>query len=108
MKLLYCPKCHDVFTLRYHVKSCECGDVKGRYEPNGSDAVVNGNGVSIAMGTGSFEQAVNTAPMMRADWRADQTEWYRYYISSTPHIILAWARPHDGPTNARTRVDPTL
>lgn len=108
MKLLFCPNCHDLFTLRFEVKSCECGQVRGRYDPNGETAVVNGKGVSIAMGTGSFIRAINTANMMEDDWRATDTEWHRYYQSSKPHIILAWARPHTGPANSHTRIDPNL
>lgn len=31
MKLLLCPKCSDVFSLSYEIKTCSCGHTIGRY-----------------------------------------------------------------------------
>lgn len=31
MKLLVCDKCYSVVQLRYKVRSCECGNIKGKY-----------------------------------------------------------------------------
>lgn len=102
MKLLYCPRCQSVFSLHLHLRSCECGLVKGRYEPNGVTAVVNGEGYSLAMGNGSFNMALAMSHEMKEDFR-DGDVWARH-----PTSIIAWARPHEGPANPRTRVDKDL
>ena len=106
MKLLMCDSCDDIFNLSYQLKSCGCGKVKGRYDSNGSTAVVNGEGVSLAMGTGSIMQAkraLDTKPPM-GDWRNTVKDvWGRH-----DHSIICWARPHTGPANSHTVIDPNL
>ena len=102
MKLLYCPHCEHVFSLHLHLRSCECGKVKGRYDPNGATAVVNGKGYSIAIGNGSFNVALAMSHEMTADFRQDDP-WKRHSTS-----IICWARPHTGPANPHTRVDPEV
>jgi len=92
MKLLYCPRCGDVFKLTYDVRSCECGHVAGRYEPDGAHAVVNGNGVSLAIGNGSLEQAIRIASQIEHEF----------------YPVMCWVRGHAGKSNPRTRVDPNL
>ena len=42
MKLLYCSACGDVFKLSREMKSCGCGSSRGRYLPDGHEAVVEG------------------------------------------------------------------
>lgn len=102
MKLLYCPNCHDVFNLRPQLKTCSCGQVKGRYIDN-VNAEVNGKGVSLGMGNGSFMVAVAHAPYVREDFR-NTGDVYRRHDTS----IVCWARPHEGPANSHTRVNPDL
>lgn len=34
MKLLFCKKCQDIFKLQKEIRSCFCGDTKGRYLDN--------------------------------------------------------------------------
>lgn len=106
MKLLMCYECNDIFNLSYHLKSCGCGKVKGRYDSNGSTAVVNGEGVSLAMGTGSIERAVYALSSQppEDDWRNTVKDvWGRH-----AHSIICWARPHTGPANSHTVIDPNL
>ena len=31
MKLLFCGKCNDIFNLSVHMKTCSCGNAKGKY-----------------------------------------------------------------------------
>lgn len=31
MKLLVCDKCYSVIQLEYRVRSCKCGNIKGKY-----------------------------------------------------------------------------
>lgn len=102
MKLLYCFHCGDIFNLDRHLKKCACGRVKGMYT-NSRDAVVNGQGVSLAMGNGSFESAVMQAENIEADFRNDGDVWRRHATS-----IICWARPHEGPANSHTTVNPDL
>lgn len=56
MKLLLCPKCFDIFKLDYEKRSCKCGEVTGRYL-NEIDAITNGKGISLAIGSGSIANA---------------------------------------------------
>jgi hypothetical protein len=34
MKLVYCEICHDIFNLKFKTKTCECGNVAGKYIDN--------------------------------------------------------------------------
>jgi hypothetical protein len=104
MKLLCCFHCGDIFNLQMHLKSCSCGKTKGMYK-NNRDAVVNGEGVSIGMGTGSFNNAIFAVVRgeVQSDFRESGDVWRRHESS-----IICWARPHSGPANSNTTVDPTL
>lgn len=92
-----------MFNLKAHLKTCSCGHTKGMYVDN-SNAVVNGNGYSIAMGNGSIERAIHNVKEMTADWRQSVADvWGKH-----PTQIIAWARPHEGPANPHTKVDKTI
>lgn len=91
MKLLFCPKCFDLFKLNYELKSCECGMCKGRYDPNGGYAVVNGQGLSIAIANPDLVQAMN-----------------RMKQGYDVMPVRCWIRPHTGKDNPRTRVEEDL
>ncbi len=93
MKLLFCLECHDLFNLSYREKSCSCGACSGRYV-NSIDAVVNGCGVSLAIGTGSLQLAIARLAGMAGD-RKDFIE---------NNSVLCWVRPHEGQGNPHTRV----
>lgn len=91
MKLLYCYKCGDVFQLRLGVeRSCECGEVTGRYIDR-TNAVTNGKGVSLAIGNGSLQGAIQIMRGLPQD-RA-------FYP------VMCWARPNDGPANPHTKIE---
>lgn len=61
MKLLWCPKCKDVFNLvgdRW--KMCSCGQARGRYIDN-VNAVYSG-GMPLGFNNYSFNPAINGQP----------------------------------------------
>lgn len=89
MKLLLCPKCGDLFALRRELRACECGEVTGRYLSNVA-AETNGNGISVAIGGGSLEQAVR---IMRGIGEGRQF-----------YPVMCWVRPNEGPSNPHTCV----
>ena len=110
MKLLMCTDCDSIFKLTLTLRSCECGKVKGRYEPDGSHAVVNGEGYSLAIGNGSFLDALSmgTGPYKVPEWRNNK-EWHAWWMMRPGNnMFLAWARPHADDSNSHTRVDPNL
>ena len=57
MKLLYCPKCDDVFKLAYAKRSCKCGKVSGKYLLDGLQAVYTG-GVPLGFANSSLLIAI--------------------------------------------------
>jgi len=97
MKLLFCDRCWDVFKLGMNLRECNCGAVKGKYI-NNEEAVVNGEGYSLAIGNGSLIQGIRKS--LEID--APRSEFI------TKAGMIAWARPHSGPGNPHTTVDPQL
>jgi hypothetical protein len=62
MKLLYCPKCHDLFNLRLgNTKSCACGMASGRYLDDGLNAEYSG-GIPVGFDNFSFVEAIRAQP----------------------------------------------
>lgn len=56
MKLLYCKKCNDVFSLKVdRVQTCECGECAGRYTDT-PNAVFTGNGFIIVIDNTTLQQ----------------------------------------------------
>lgn len=99
MKLLICHQCGDVFNLGFTLKSCSCGETKGKYL-NSREAVVNGKGTSMAIGNGSLIQAqIRIHPFHEEKDR----EGYQEYGK-----VMCWLRPHEGPGNPHTTVVPDL
>lgn len=103
MKLLMCNRCGDVFNLDLRLKSCGCGLVKGKYE-NDQEAVVNGEGESLAIGNGSLFGAIVESRAMTKDPRKGLASPRNRHEGS----IIAWVRPHEGPANPHTRVQRDL
>lgn len=63
MKLVVCPNCSDVFSLRRSiVKVCHCGASGGVYLAGGIVAEIYGDAVPIGFGNGSLLEALNTRP----------------------------------------------
>ena len=102
MKLLFCDRCGDIFNLDFHLKSCSCGHVKGKYDNNDA-ARVNGNGRSLAIGNGSFMNALGGIPQFDYTYNHRTTGQKK-----SPVTFLAWVRPHSGEDNPNTTVDKDL
>lgn len=61
MKLLYCPRCHDIQAFCYQDRVCLCGASSGRLlDP--LKAVVRGVGVVLGINNHSFLVAVAAQP----------------------------------------------
>lgn len=103
MKLLLCTNCGDLFNLTFALKSCRCGQAKGKYLDN-THAVVNGGGVSIGIGNGSLQFALLALPHVKEDFRETTNDVYQRH----PTALVAWLRPHTGPANSHTIVDKEL
>ena len=58
MKLLYCPKCHDVRKLQREVVTCQCGESKGWYKADGLNAVIEGMAIPIGFQNPAFTRAL--------------------------------------------------
>jgi hypothetical protein len=57
MKLIYCPSCSDVITLKRIVKQCECGKSWGKYEDN-LVSEIGGKAIPIGFSNSSFTKAL--------------------------------------------------
>ena len=97
MKLLFCPKCWDVFKLKIgEIRMCECGSVKGKYTDDGRFARVNDKGISIAIGNGSLLEAIEGMQSLK-DETNDTADRRSYQLAG--NIKYAWVRPNFGPGN---------
>ena len=96
MKLLFCEVCGSAFSLAIQkVKTCDCGLVSGMYV-NNRQAITNGEGTAIGMGTGSLHHAIVNVKL-----EGDKHERSHYIDSAN---ITCWARPHSGIGNPHTSV----
>lgn len=102
MKLIYCPYCGDMFKLRLqNMKTCECGKVKGRYIDN-SLAEVSEEAISVAIGNGSFNQAVGMMKYVQKHSGIMNPDRQTYIAEA--NIEYAWVRPNDGDGNPHTKI----
>jgi hypothetical protein len=63
MKLILCHNCQDVFKLDYKLRSCKCGQSKGKYLKDGLNATYQGeNAVPIGFANSTLVKAVNNQP----------------------------------------------
>lgn len=96
MKLLFCPRCLDMFKLViFEPRSCRCGCVCGHLQDNNM-ALVNGEGISVVIDNWSLVESGNKLQTLR------QNECLEYYASNTP--LSCWVRPHSGKGNPRTEI----
>ncbi len=59
MKLILCPDCGDLVTLRVRsVRFCECGASSGQYEANGHDAWYAGKAIPVGALNGDIRRAI--------------------------------------------------
>lgn len=62
MKLLYCRRCHDIIKLSQHLKTCDCGNVKGMYSDLRQAQFVGEFAVPLGIKNSSFNEAINKQP----------------------------------------------
>lgn len=61
MKLIFCPKCQDMFKLQKHMRYCMCKKSYGKY--NGLlDASIGGEAIPIGIANRSFAAALTFRP----------------------------------------------
>jgi hypothetical protein len=61
MKLLLCPKCHDIIRLFSSTRWCQCKESWGRYELDGLRAVYSPNAIALGMDNFEVSQAVHVS-----------------------------------------------
>lgn len=95
MKLLFCETCGSMFSLAIgKMKECDCGIVKGMYVDR-RNAVSNGKGVALGMGTGSLSSAVDMMHWLKGDAPRET------YLEQNQ--VITWVRPHFGQGNPHTK-----
>ena len=100
MKLLFCPRCLDMFKIVvFEPRSCRCGYVRGHLEDN-TLALANGKGISISLDNRSLVKSGNKLQTLSQD--KDE----KYYAEQTP--LTCYVRPQTGAGNPRTRIKENL
>jgi hypothetical protein len=104
MKVLYCEKCASLVKLtRKHMRSCECGLVRGRYWPKGkragkhADVSHNEHTISIAIANESFHEAIKHMKKLESHNPKSNREAYKKAAR-----LEAYARPNSGKGNPRS------
>src|SRR5260370_29872824 len=102
MKVLYCTKCKSLVRLRTDEgRKCRCSpaEVMGRYHEGGEEADIsdNENTISIVIGTGSLDAAIERMQWWQEHRPESGREDYKTFSS-----ISAWVRPNFGPGNKRS------
>lgn len=62
MKLLLCLECDDVFNLDYKIKTCQCGETKGKYIDSLNAVYQGEHAVPLGFDNFSFARAINNQP----------------------------------------------
>lgn len=63
MKLLYCDRCGDIFSLGYHLRHCICGTTCGMYLEDGHHAEDHSShAVPIGFKNSEFLDAIRNQP----------------------------------------------
>lgn len=100
MKLLFCPRCLDMFKIVvFEPRSCRCGYVRGHLE-NNNLGLVNGKGISISLDNWSLVQSGNKLQTLPQDKDGE------YYAEQTP--LDCYVRPQTGAGNPRTEIKEEL
>src|SRR6187551_608686 len=100
MKLLMCEDCNSIFNLSRKWKQCECGKTGGKYLEDGINAIVSKDSISIAIGNGSFINALGE--MRYIELKKSEKANREFYLNNARFI--AWVRPNEGPGNPHTKV----
>jgi hypothetical protein len=101
MKVLYCTKCKSLVRLTHtHMRSCECGEVRGQYCKDRGHARISQNPatISLVIDTPSFKPAIKRMRQRQKDKPNSTRNDYRR-ISP---LIKAYVRPNIGPGNPRS------
>lgn len=61
MKLIYCPKCNDVFRLFYEKRTCKCGKSSGWYN-DVLYAYISGDAIPLGFDNAEFRRAIEERP----------------------------------------------
>ncbi len=61
MKLIFCPKCNDIFRLTGTCRKCECKNSYGYYV-NNLCAVIGGDAIPLGIENSSFVAALRNRP----------------------------------------------
>ena len=102
MKVLYCIKCKSLVRLtRKHVRSCECGEVRGQYCKDGGHARISQNSstISLVIDTRSFKTIIKSMQQRQKDKPKSTRGDYR----RISRLKGAYVRPNIGPGNPRSR-----
>lgn len=62
MKLIYCPKCHDVRKLDYPEVVCKCGASSGSSRIGGLHAVIRGAAIPLGFNNASLMDCLCNRP----------------------------------------------
>lgn len=101
MKLIYCEHCHDVVKLTLQMRFCMCGRVFGQYL-NNVEAEVSKTAVSLAIGNGSLDEAIQNMKVFMEHHKDELTT--REAFQHIGKIDYAWVRPNEGGGNPHTKV----
>jgi len=101
MKLLFCEDCWDIFKLDTEIRKCRCGKVSGCYESDETNARVNGEGISIAIGNGSLYNSIQKMKQL-----LEEEPDREFFIENTG--VTCWVRPHEGLGNPHTKISREL
>jgi hypothetical protein len=79
MKLIYCPKCHDVRKLSHKVTFCMCGASRGWYDDDGLHATVQGEAIPLGFDNLTLRSAL--AMKSEGGWGKDgQGEVFEAFV----------------------------
>ena len=62
MKLIFCPNCHDIISLRWELRRCSCGESWGYYRDDGINSVIGGGAIPLGIANDSFTKALKNRP----------------------------------------------
>jgi hypothetical protein len=63
MKLLFCKNCHDIFNLANKLKTCSCGNTKGKYIDNINAIYFGKQSIPLGFDNFSFTEALKSQPL---------------------------------------------
>ncbi len=64
MKIVFCPRCQDVFKLQIKKRHCDCGKSYGLYLSDGVAAQIGGDAIPLGINNQSFAQALHLTGLM--------------------------------------------